>query len=845
MPLPESQSDNRLRWFVYLVFFLSGAAGLIYEISWSRQIGLLFGHTVHAASIVLASYFAGMAIGYCVGAKWSSRVSPLFGYGIAELAVGAWAFAVPFLLRVSEMEAFAPWLTSDSVAWQTASRAVFSFLLLLPGTIALGVTLPMMAEFLSDNAAANQTASTQAKLNQAKINHQASSQISLAYAINTFGAFVGVLTATFGLLVFVGVQKSSYVAAALSIVCALLAFTISRKKGNNKNEANNLLSDSTIGSDIETSPSSFNTFQNTGWFGLAFISGFGTLALQVLYSRMFSLVFHNSTYTFGVIVAVFLAALAIGAALASKLQKRFCPRWLLGVSACLGAITIAGSVSVFIALTDLQYFSSGETFVKYISGAVGLVAVVVGPPVVFFGMMLPLIWRLAVSSATKSTTSLENAGKIVGLITAVNTIAAACGALMASFVLLPMLGLWESIVLIAVAFFAGGCAVLWRKNDVNMTNQQPQHFRVTAGLFAVCLCVASVFALSSPVDLKHEEGNWQDNLVQRWSSAYGWIDIVERENTGVFKVRQNLHYRFGATGSNVREYRQSHLPILLHPNPQEVLFMGLGTGLTAGGAIPHAEVKHIDVVELIPEVVQAARFLAEHNYNVVDHEKVDVYVDDARHHLLATKKEYDLIVSDLFVPWESESGYLYTVEHYQVAQAKMKPDGLFCQWLPVYQVSKREFEMIANSFASVFPNTTIWWGRLGAGAPVIALIGSNEKLKVDSYQLGARLRGLNRELGSLDSSIATPLLVWNHYIGDWDVEAALARNPSHLNTDEHPRVEFLTPISIRDRNMLQRGLLKRYFDEVLMGLDSTSELSDNDNSPEATRLRRMRQREGL
>ena len=150
----DSLSIERFGWneFVaYFLFFVSGAAALVYEISWTRQIGLLFGHTVNAASIVLASYFAGMSIGYLLGAKWSSRISPLKGYAIAELVVAIWAFMISAILQFSESSMIAPWLSHSSFALQTATRAIFSFLLLLPATIALGVTLPMMASYFSGN----------------------------------------------------------------------------------------------------------------------------------------------------------------------------------------------------------------------------------------------------------------------------------------------------------------------------------------------------------------------------------------------------------------------------------------------------------------------------------------------------------------------------------------------------------------------------------------------------------------------------------------------------------------------------------------------------------------------
>ncbi|REJ66673.1 MAG: methyltransferase domain-containing protein [Planctomycetota bacterium] len=276
-----------------------------------------------------------------------------------------------------------------------------------------------------------------------------------------------------------------------------------------------------------------------------------------------------------------------------------------------------------------------------------------------------------------------------------------------------------------------------------------------------------------------------------------------------------MHYRFGETGDNPREYRQAHIPLLLHERPRDVLFLGLGTGLTAGAAIPHGDVENIVVVELIPEVVEAARLLAQHNYGVVDHPKVDIRVDDARHYLLATDRRFDVIVFDLFVPWESESGYLYTVEHYQVARKRLKPDGLFCQWLPLYQVGAREFGLIADSIASVFPVTTIWWGKMDAAKPVIALIGSDGPIELDADRLATRLDALRQITDSSDSTLRTVDRLYSAYQGDW-----LRRHLSRLNTDEHPRVEFLAPISNRDYRMISGPVLLKYYDDVLSQLPS-------------------------
>lgn len=792
---PSSSSTVDTLWIrlsVFTIFFLSGAAALIYEISWTRQIGLLFGHTVHAASIVLASYFAGMSFGYWVGAKWSSRISPLLGYAIAELVVVAWTFAIPLILDASQSSAIAPWLSSSSVAWQTTARAIFSFLLLLPATISLGVTLPMIANYFA----------TQAGQDTKK---PSSREITWAYALNTGGAFAGVLLETFYLLVVVGVRNSSYAAAALSATCAVVAVVVSRFVTSRSGE-NNLLAEESVHRPI-----------GLGFYLLASLSGFAILALQVLYTRMFSLVFHNSTYTFGIVVLVFLASIAVGAAVVAQLQKRFPPKRIAGVTTGVGALAASLSVPIFVWLTELKYFSSGDSFLQYMAGAILLVTVVVAPAITSLGMLLPLVWSMAGGSETN--------GQVVGKLTAVNTFAAAIGAMLASFFLLVWIGLWPSFVLISVLLMVAALILLWQAQQKEL-----------GGLAIFFFGVFAALTLFSPTESAHNQTEYDEHLIQRWNSSYGWIDLIERKKTGAFKIRQNLHYRFGTTGSNVREYRQAHIPILLHPNPNDVLFMGLGTGLTAGGAIPHQDVKSIVAVELIPEVVEAARVLGEHNYNVVDHPKVEIHIDDARHDLLANDRKYDVIVSDLFVPWESETGYLYTVEHYHVAASRLKTDGLFCQWLPLYQLGPVEFELIANSFASVFPNTTVWWGQLESASPVIALVGTHSVLEADANKLDGRIVTLVDQVGAVDNSIANAERFWDLYIGDWQATS------SRLNTDEHPRVEFLTPISNRDGKLIRGKQLERYYSEVLSQLPSGSASLNSQNHESTPVQRRTRQR---
>lgn len=794
-------SDRSILAISYLAFFISGGAALVYEISWSRQIGLLFGHTSQSATVVLVSYFTGTAFGCLAGARWAGRVQPLLAYAAAEFAAAGWACIVPALMRLSETPTSGAWMNSSSPVLQTTMRAAFCFLLLMPATIALGATLPMMAEFLTSRR-------------WRETDFPRVDRVSVAYALNTAGALFGVTVATFFLLPVVGVIASGYIAAGFSATCGLLACALSvveRQKGASANPSRDGTSIMTFEGLAGRNPARPTEATDEAilrrrrsnqrkWIISAALSGFGAMSLEVLYIRLFSLVFHNSTYTFGAVIAVFLAALAMGAAIVARLQRGCLMNGFAGRIAGLGALATLLSLFVFTQLTGLDYFSHGNSFSSYMTGVFLLVGVVVGPPVTCLGMLLPVAW--------KGSDHEMSAGKVVGRLTAVNAICSAVGAAATTFFILPGLGLWASFTLIAALFFVVSFVLLvWHGQ---------RRLAVSGG---VLFAVLAVFALGIPLESSDSRMEAREQVVRRWQSPYGVIDVMQNRETGSFKVRQNLHYRFGETRTAVREFRQAHIPLLLHERPRDVFVMGLGTGLTAGGVIAHKDVESIVVVELIPEVIQAARLLADHNHGVVDHPKVEIRIDDARHSLLTCSRRFDVIVSDMFVPWESETGYLYTVEHYRVARQRLKPGGLFCQWIPLYQLGEQEFELIADSFALVFPTTTVWWGNIDPSQPIIALIGSESVIEVDALRLTVRLADLDRAAKQRDEYLGTPRLFHTLYLGDWTT-----RRANFLNTDEHPRVEFLTPISHREERLLRGAALHAYFDKMFTQLPSNKAL---------------------
>jgi len=234
--------------------------------------------------------------------------------------------------------------------------------------------------------------------------------------------------------------------------------------------------------------------------------------------------------------------------------------------------------------------------------------------------------------------------------------------------------------------------------------------------------------------------------------------------------------------------------------------------LTAAPAVADRDVERAVVIELIPEVVEAARLLSDVNLGVVDHPKFETRTGDARHYLQRTDRRFDVVVADLFVPWESRAGYLYTVEFYETVRHRLKPGGHFCQWLALYQFGPEEFELVADSFASVFPNVTLWWGQLDGQFPVMAIIGSEQPLALSADRWDA----LPELPGIADTELSRFAELPSLYSGQWPV-----RSGRRLNTDEHPRLEFAAPISRGSNRCLSGPTLRAYFDNVLVTLPDT------------------------
>jgi spermidine synthase len=754
---------------VFWLFFLSGFAALVYEISWSRQIGLLFGHTAGAAAVVLAAYFAGLAAGGALAARSSrTTLQPLRAYGAAEMLVAVWALLTPVLLELMRRPFVAELLNHDNASIQTTVRILAAVVVLLPATVALGATLPFIASHFSP------------------ANDPQPRSVALAYAVNTAGALVGVAATTYILILWAGVQGSSNVAAVLSAGCGATALWLSRRPDSRiegtKQPVCRSATPSSVGSSL---------------YALAALAGFGSLGLQVLYTRLFSLLQHNSTYTFGNIVITFLAALTVAGWAASRTRGK--PSAIAAWAMLAGGLAIPCGVLLLGVLTRFQYLNSDGCFAGYILTALGLVVVTLFPPVFFLGLVLPTLWAQAQGQAAA----------FVGRLTAVNTLAAAVGALLTAFLILPRIGLWASLVGFSSLYVIAGAWVL-----VRAVSYKGGIVGTLAGLLAILACVA---VLRIPHYLDSQQSARGLEFIYRRDTPYGQIDVLSNDRNGVLRMRQNRFYTLGTSGNVQFELQQGILPLLLHPAPSEVACLGVGTGVTAGAVLQNPSLSRLTAVELIPEVLEAAEYFEEYNCYVLQDSRAKTVINDARHFLYASSDKFDVIISDLFVPWHSQTGYLYTVDHYRSAAARLKPNGLFFQWLPAYQLSAEHLEMIADSFASVFPVTTVWVDESLKGYPLVGLAGSNDPIRLS---IATEPTGLVPDSVTAPSAVSAEVQkfiqlllsqkVWRLYRGDW-----LVGKDAVFNTDEFPRIEFQAPVAYAEGQELRGSRWREYNLNVL------------------------------
>jgi spermidine synthase len=729
------------------LFVLSGAAALIYQVLWLKQLGTLFGNSAQAAAATLAIFFLGLSLGSrALGRRAGNSPNPLRAYAFLEVGIAAAAllYFPLFDLYAGLYPRLAQLLGAPSIAF-TAAKLLLAGVMLFPSAFLMGGTLPYMIEHM------------------VRRRDQLGSRFSWLYGCNTVGGAAGAFAAAFVLPQALGFTRAFAVPLLLNLAVAAVAAALSRESRG--------ASRPTAASDA--APGRTDTLL----VAVAFFSGAATLGLEVLWTRMFAQVLHNSVYSFATILVVFLVALALGAALANRLCRLSTAPALVLPWLLLGAGMAAGlSPFVFHAATGgLTYVAPAAGWWEYVATVFATAGGVLLLPGVAIGSVFPYLARVAAADGTGGP------GVTAGRLVSWNTVGSILGSLAAGFVLIEILGLYASMSAIAFAYLL--LALL-------LAPPSDRTLRLAlAGAIAVSAIVLNPSRLPL-VRMMHDE----EFVRETWETGQGIVAVTQAGPTRLLKV--DSHYSLGGTSARTYEEAQADIPLILHPDPKRVFFLGMGTGITAGAALRH-RVDSLTVCELLPAVVTAAkRHFSPYVNGLFEDPRAKIVVEDGRQYLLVTEERYDVIIADLFVPWQAGAGSLYTREHFEVVRSRLRSGGLFAQWLPLYQLSARDAQVIMRTMLEVFPEVTVWRGDFMPNQPIIALIGQESGARLDPEAVTANFRHrrgtseLSRELAVAFTSL--------FYVGNLGASRELVAGLP-LNTDDDPFIEYEAPVAQREQ----------------------------------------------
>lgn len=733
---------NKIR-FAFALALVSGFAALTHELLWTRRLIDLLGASTESSSRVFGFFFLGLALGSAVAAIWIKRAQrPWRAVALAELGVAVLALPMLFLPRWSDwiwpalgMERLIHW---PGLLVKTAVSA----LIILPPAFCMGLVLPFLTHALL------------------RWTHHLDTDGVRLYAINTLGGAIGLLAAVICFLPLFGAVNSMLCAMALNLIVAAGAFFM---------DSQFVVEIIPEAQQVTASAEKLKPLPRA-LLPIAFFSGIGILAAEVAGNQMFMLVATLSFYAPAAILLAVIASLALGAFLAPQLRHRTpetpCLTLIAAVMAGAALLLATGPLIFMGIVKHVDMFEMNHSIGEFILKLTLLALVSLGPGFLLAGLVFPL----TISWLAEASTDSE--GKQLGWLLAVNGFGGLLGTEIAYRILLPGFDAHAALGIVALgyALVALALSLAGRRRAASIISQ-------TAVAGAVTLVL--VFGLRQ---LPLVSRRWGIKLLDERSGREGSVAVVlENDGTNCCLVEDN-QYVLGGSSTRALEERQATLPLLLHPAPRDIAFVGLATGITPGAALLHSNLDSITVVELSPLVERAAdEFFGDFNHNITQNKKVKVIVDDGRTVIASAPDRFDLVIGDLFLPWAPGEARLYSVEHFRAVRRSLRPGGMFCQWLAMYQFTPDQFEIIADTFQRIFPRTYLFCNALDSQRPALALVGFQDDRVLNWQTIATRCAEAQKD-GALkqDHVLGDSAGVARLYLGEWT--PLVSAEPAAVNT---------------------------------------------------------------
>jgi spermidine synthase len=797
---------------VLLLFVGSGCAALIYEIVWFQMLQLVLGSSAVSIGVLLGTFMGGMCAGSLALARYvPSGRHPLRVYAVLELGIGA--SGVLMLGAMPLVQGIYTTIVGHGVPGLLL-RGFFAAICLLPPTAMMGATLPAMSRWV-------------------RLTPRGVSWLGYFYGANTLGAVLGCLLSGFYLLRVLNMPLASLVAVALNVTVAVGALAIARRAPQRAPEPLSAPGAAGVAEALaDVAVDAVTGLPRAVWpvYLAIALSGMSALGAEVIWTRLFSLLLSGTTYTFSIILGVFLIGIGFGSSAGSLIARRSAdPRRALGVAQLLlvGAIAwTSWNLTSALPYWPINPRLAASPWFQFQIDFVRCLWTIL-PAACLWGASFPL--ALGALAATN-----DDAGVVVGRVYAANTVGAIVGALATSLVLIAAVGTQNgeriliglvavsALVTLVPAFDGGGAAAV----------RPPFTTRDT--LWGLGIALAALVAARSvnpvpPLLIAHGrftavERNQQEEFIYV-GEGMNSSPAVSRDANGILSYHNAGKIQASSLPQDMRLQRMlGHLTTLVPEHPRSVLVIACGAGVTAGAASIDPRVERLTIAEiepLVPTVV--AKYFGDYNFNVVKNPKVHVEIDDARHFLNTTKEKFDAITSDPFDPWVKGAANLYTREFWELAKRHLNPGGAVTVFVQLYDAGMAAVKSEVVTFFEAFPNGVVWGNTVAGEGYDIVLLGQVEPTRIDVDGMEALLAsppmaGVAQSLREIGFNSATALL--STYGGrgpelrDWLKDA-------QVNQDNNLRLQFLAGwgMNVDQRAEIYRGMLayRQYPEDLFVG----------------------------
>lgn len=763
-------ASHRYLPLLLVLFVGSGCAALIYEIVWLEMLQLSVGSSAVSLGVLLGTFMGGMCIGSLALSRLvSRRHHPLKVYAALELGVGAFGLLALVLLPIA-----------GSVYLSIAGHGMPGFLLrgavaaicLLPPTFAMGATLPAIARWVETTP-------------------RGVSWLGFFYGGNTAGAVVGCLVTGFYLLRVYDVQTTTFFAVGLNIIVASIAFFLSRVTPRNAG-------------DIDMQPAIVETPAGTNLVYAAIaISGMTALGAEVVWTRLFTLLLGGTTYTFSIILAVFLIGIGLGSSVGSYASRQLArPRLALGLVQLLLMAAIAWTA--WQVTSELPYWPTNPELTSrpWFQFQIDFVrcAWAILPAACLWGASFPLALASVASPG-------QDAGRMVGRVYAANTVGAIVGALVSSLVIIAWVGTQQAQRILIVLSAIGAALMLV---PVFVQSSRKAQFAARSGAWAAVTALCAVLLARSVAPVPALLVAYGRFSSPRYFNHGDFVYVGEGMNSspavsvlsnGVVNYHNAGKVQASSEPQDMRLQRMlGHFTTLVPLHPRSVLVIGCGAGVTAGAVSISPLVERVTIAEIEPLVPQvASKYFGEFNYNVIKNPKVHVQIDDARHFLGTITEKFDAITSDPFDPWVKGAANLYTKEFWELAKSHLNPGGVVTVFVQLYEAGAPAVKSEIASFLQAFPGGIVWANNYnGAGYDVVLMGRQAEPTTIDVDSMEARLASpqfaiVAQSLHEIGINSAIDLL------GTYTAQAPQLKDwlaDAQLNLDKNLRLQYLAGLGL-------------------------------------------------